>query len=178
VSRTTGRGKRPPHTAERAPRKSDAPLPESPRAQDGIRSQLVTLAPRRLRTPLDPREGELAKPARRHDPVHEQRRDRRTELHARCWIIDPKGHHTVYIRLHDLSRGGLSVRAPLPFLAQHEVDLRLELPMGGLVHARGEVVWTHGDEWFDEDSIARPRLGARFLEILSGEHALHRLLGD
>ena len=101
----------------------------------------------------------------------EMRRHPRLELPARCWI--PDGDHTVYLRVHDISCGGLSVRAPVPFSAKGEVEFRLELPGGGRVRARGQVVWTRPEG----SEISGPRMGARFLDFLEGEEELYKLFG-
>ncbi|HWE27165.1 MAG TPA: PilZ domain-containing protein, partial [Polyangia bacterium] len=53
-------------------------------------------------------------------PDAEKRRHRRVEVGVRCWITNER--HTVYLRLHDLSLGGLSVRAPVPFRPTGRVD--------------------------------------------------------
>ena len=64
-----------------------------------------------IRSKLDPRS--VPAPAQHPDPVFaEKRRHPRLQMSARCWIVDR--HHTVYLRLYDLSLGGLSVRARLP----------------------------------------------------------------
>jgi hypothetical protein len=107
-------------------------------------------------------------------PSREKRQHPRVELMVRCWITDER--HTLYLRLHDLSRGGLSVRAPVPFPPSGRVELGLELPGGERVRARGEVVWVRTANY---DPAARgPRMGARFLEFLEGEEALYGLLGN
>ncbi len=111
-------------------------------------------------------------PAEQPRPLNEMRRHPRVELPARCWILD--GAHTVYLRVHDVSCGGLSVRAPVPFDAKGEVEVRLELPGGGVVRARGLVVWTKPEG----GESSGPRMGARFLEFLEGEEALYKLLGQ
>jgi hypothetical protein len=102
-----------------------------------------------------------------------QRRHPRLRLGARCWLADAE--HTVYLRVHDVSRGGLSVRAPVPFSPRETVDVELELPGGAVVRARAEIVWVSPadqppprPEW--------PRMGARFLELLEGEEALAEAL--
>jgi hypothetical protein len=95
------------------------------------------------------------------------RRHPRLPLPVRCWIFD--GKHTVYLRVHDLSLGGLSVRAPVPFIASTQVELKLELPGNRHVRARGQVVWVrHGAE-------AGPLMGARFVEFFDGQSELERL---
>jgi hypothetical protein len=91
---------------------------------------------------------------------------------ARCWIGD--GRRTVYMRVHDVSRGGLSVRAPVPFAPSDPVELRLELPGGRSARARGEIVWVKNARDVSEGSGAR--MGARFLEWLTGEEELYNLL--
>ena len=73
------------------------------------------------------------------DPSREQRRHPRFELAVRCWITDSR--HTLYLRVHDISKGGLSVRAPVPFAPTGKIEVGLELPGGRRVRAHGEVVW-------------------------------------
>jgi hypothetical protein len=99
----------------------------------------------------------------------EKRRNPRRALPARCWILD--GQHTVYLRLHDLSLGGLSVSAPMPFAPHAKVEVRLELPDGKSARARGEVVWVR-----PSGGESGPRMGARFVEMLAGEQDLYNAL--
>jgi hypothetical protein len=110
-------------------------------------------------------------------PVYaEKRRHPRHQLAVRCWISD--GKHTVYARVHDVSLGGLSIRAPIAFQPNAQLELALVLPVPGLDHteglvavrAVGRVVWVRARE-------AGPRMGAEFVDVISGEHALRRLLG-
>jgi hypothetical protein len=97
-----------------------------------------------------------------------QRRHPRHALHVRCWIHD--GRHTLYMRVHDVSAGGLSLSAPVPFAADSEVQLTLELPAGQRLRARGRIVWVRAP------GSSGPRMGARFLEIFEGEQHLYKLL--
>jgi PilZ domain-containing protein len=106
------------------------------------------------------------------EPPKEQRRHPRFELAVRCWITDSR--HTLYLRVHDISRGGLSVRAPVPFAPARVVELGLELPGGGRVRARGEIVWVRSATATESG----PRMGARFLEFVEGEEGLYELLGN
>lgn len=124
---------------------------------------------------LDSRPKTPAPPDGSGAPPPEKRRHPRVELAVRCWITDER--HTLYLRLHDLSRGGLSVRAPVPFLPQTRIEVGLELPGGQRVRARGEVVWVR--QAVDDAAASRggARMGARFLEFLDGEEALYTLLG-
>jgi hypothetical protein len=103
-------------------------------------------------------------------PSLELRRHRRLEVLVRCWIIDPR--YTVYLRLHDLSRGGLSVRAPVPFAPASHIDVNLDLPSGARLRARCEVVWVRSGE----AGQSGPRMGARFVEFVEGEDHLYALL--
>ena len=89
----------------------------------------------------------------------------------RCWITDSR--HTLYLRVHDISRGGLSVRAPVPFAPSGKIEVGLELPGGRRVRAHGEVVWVRSSTATESG----PRMGARFLEFVEGEEELYRLLG-
>lgn len=91
-----------------------------------------------------------------------QRRYPRHPVNARCWVSADS--HTAYLRMHDLSLGGLSIGATLPFAPEAEIEVRIELP-SGTVYARGQVVWR-----------GRERMGARFTEILSGQQHLEALL--
>ena len=105
------------------------------------------------------------------EPPREQRRHPRFPLAVRCWITDVR--HTLYLRVHDISRGGLSVRAPVPFAATGRIEVGLELPSGQRVRARGEVVWVRPSTM----ETSGPRMGARFLEFVEGEEELYELLG-
>jgi hypothetical protein len=122
---------------------------------------------------LDP-SAHKSRPAPPSPPHGETRRHPRIELPARCWIED--GEHTLYLRVHDVSRGGLSVRAPTPFSASHQIVLRLELPGQRTVRARAEVVWVRDSPAAELASGAR--MGARFLEFLEGEEDLYDVLGN
>jgi hypothetical protein len=106
------------------------------------------------------------------DPPREQRRHPRFELAVRCWITDTR--HTLYLRVHDISRGGLSVRAPVPFAPSGQIEVGLELPGGRRVRARGEVVWVRSSSATESG----PRMGAKFLEFVEGEEDLYTLLGN
>jgi hypothetical protein len=106
------------------------------------------------------------------EPPREQRRHPRHELAVRCWITDAR--HTLYLRIHDISRGGLSVRAPVPFEPNGQIEVGLELPGGMRVRARGEVVWVRSSSATESG----PRMGARFLEFVEGEEDLYQLLGN
>lgn len=105
-------------------------------------------------------------------PGPEKRRHRRVEVGVRCWLTNDR--HTVYLRLHDLSLGGLSVRAHVPFMPAGRVDVGLELPGGRKVRARGEIVWvrTHDAAM----AAPGPLMGARFVEFTEGESDLNSLL--
>jgi hypothetical protein len=103
-------------------------------------------------------------------PGEEKRRHRRLPVPMGCWLVDDR--HTVYVRLHDLSRGGLSVRSRVPFPPSGELEVGLELPDGRWVRARGEVVWVRGTS--ADDSAG---MGARFLDFIEGEEELYTLLG-
>jgi hypothetical protein len=103
-------------------------------------------------------------------PSRELRRHRRLDVLVRCWITDPR--YTLYLRLHDLSRGGLSVRAPVPFAATSTIEVNLDLPGGGRMRARGQVVWVRTGEAGESG----PRMGARFVEFVEGEEQLYALL--
>jgi hypothetical protein len=106
-------------------------------------------------------------------PLKEKRKHPRIELPARCWIRD--GDHTFYLRVHDVSRGGLSLRAPVPFRPTGQLELELELPGGARVRAHAQVVWVRPE---GGEAAGQPRMGARFLEFLEGEEELYELLGQ
>src|SRR4051794_3989664 len=106
------------------------------------------------------------------EPSREQRRHPRLQLAVRCWITDER--HTLYLRVHDISRGGLSIRAPVPFAPTGRIELGLELPGGRRVRAHGEVVWVRSATATESG----PRMGARFLEFVEGEEELYKLLGN
>jgi hypothetical protein len=102
-------------------------------------------------------------------PDDEKRRHRRQPVPVGCWLVDER--HTVYLRLHDLSLGGLSVRAPVPFPASGVLEVGLELPDGRQVRARGEVVWVRSVSDLDEAGM-----GARFVDFIEGQSDLDALL--
>jgi hypothetical protein len=106
------------------------------------------------------------------EPAREQRRHPRFELAVRCWITDAR--HTLYLRVHDISRGGLSVRAPVPFAPSGKIEVGLELPGGRRVRVHGEVVWVRPQSGTESG----PRMGARFLDFIEGEEELYQLLGN
>jgi hypothetical protein len=107
------------------------------------------------------------------EPPREQRRHPRFDLAVRCWLTDSR--HTLYLRVHDISRGGLSVRAPVPFAPAGKIEVGLELPGGRRVRVRGEVVWVKPSTSATESG---PRMGARFVEFVEGEEDLYQLLGN
>lgn len=109
------------------------------------------------------------------EPPREKRRHPRLELAVRCWITDQR--HTVYLRVHDISRGGLSVRAAVPFAPAGQIEVGLELPGGRRVRMRGEVVWVRGPA-DDGAPGGGPRMGARFLEFVEGEEDFYALFGN
>lgn len=112
-------------------------------------------------------------------PPNEKRRHPRVAVAVRCWITDAR--RTVYLRVHDLSRGGLSVRATVPFAPHEQIDVGIELPDGRFVRARGEVVWVRSSGPDPASGAANgggPRMGARFLEFVEGEEELYKLLGN
>lgn len=111
----------------------------------------------------------------------EKRRFPRRQLAVRCWIRD--GQSTLYARVHDVSLGGLSIRAPIAFAPKAELELAIVLPgdpskPGGLVaiRARGRVVWVRAQQSAGPGPGV-PRMGAEFLDFIDGEQALRRLIG-
>lgn len=105
--------------------------------------------------------------ADRTPPERELRRHQRWSMPLHCWISS--GDHTVYLRVYDLSRGGLSVRAPLPFLRARRVDVRVELTSGKVVSTRAEVVWKRRTE-------SGPSFGVKFTTFRQGKQALFAAL--
>jgi hypothetical protein len=98
---------------------------------------------------------------------------------VRCWIRD--GGHTLYARVHDVSLGGLSIRAPVPFEPRTELELALMVGIDPskpdsetLIRARGRAVWVRVDPV--DGMGGAPRMGAEFLDILDGEPLLRRLV--
>src|SRR3954465_3020550 len=106
------------------------------------------------------------------EPQREQRRHPRFELAVRCGTTDARP--TLYLRVHDISRGGLSVRAPVPFAPSGQIEVGLELPGGRRVRARGAGVWVRSSTAAESG----PRMGARFVEFVEGEEELYQLLGN
>ena len=121
----------------------------------------------------------------------EKRRYPRRQLAVRCWIGD--GHHTLFARLHDLSLGGLSLRAPVPFAPRAELEVALMLPgtiedphSAVAIRARGRVVWARRADGvgrasppFGRRALTQPsgpRMGAEFVEFLEGEALLRKLI--
>ncbi len=113
----------------------------------------------------------------------EKRRYPRLQLPVRCWMAD--GLHTVYARVHDVSLGGLSLRSPVPFAPDAEVELALVLPVSEAskptselsIRARGRVVWVASGGRSDQrdSGVSRARMGARFVDLID-EKLLHQLL--
>ena len=109
----------------------------------------------------------------------EKRRHPRRALAVHCWIRDAR--HTVYARLHDVSLGGLSIRAPILFRPNAELELAIVLAgdettsavSNVAVRARGRVVWVRAAA----EGPGNARMGAQFVDILEGEAALRRLVG-
>lgn len=120
---------------------------------------------------LDPAAEPPAPAVEPSPPGSERRRHPRIETAARCLITGDQ--HAVYLRVHDVSEGGLSVRAPVPLSPRERVEVTLELPGGGRARARGEVVWVHEAS----GPQGGPRMGARFLELVEGAEALYEALG-
>jgi hypothetical protein len=112
------------------------------------------------------------KPADKPRPPVEKRRHPRLETGLRCWIGSTR--HTLYVQLHDVSLGGLSVRAPVPFPPATTIEVGLELPGGRRLRARGQVVWVRGEPAPESGA----RMGARFLEFIEGEDELETVLGN
>ncbi len=101
------------------------------------------------------------------EPPTEKRRHPRRDLAIRCWITDAR--HTLYLRVHDISRGGLSVRARVPFSPSHPIEVGIELPDGHRVRVRSEVVWVRSSSSGESGA----RMGARFVEFVEGEAEFH-----
>ena len=112
----------------------------------------------------------------------EKRRFPRHQLAVRCWIRDAQT--TLYARVHDVSLGGLSIRAPIAFAPKAELELAIVLPGDpanptGLlaIRARGRVVWVRASQG-DGPGPGVPRMGAEFLDFIDGEQTLRRLIGS
>jgi Tfp pilus assembly protein PilZ len=90
-------------------------------------------------------------------------------VRVRAWLSD--GHHTVYLRLFNLSRGGLAVQAPTPFPVGGELQVSIELPKGR-IRGRGQVVWVSTPGAGDHG----PRMGAAFLSVDEGHDELAALV--
>ena len=87
--------------------------------------------------------------------------ERRAQLRQptrRRALFDAK-QRTVFTKLHDISEGGLSVRAPMPFQHGEELIVTLED-----VRVRVQVQWT----------LTHPRagMGFRIVEVLGGGEQL------
>ncbi len=121
----------------------------------------------------------------------ERRGERRLQLPVRCWMRD--GEHTIFTAVHDVSCGGLSIRAPAPFLPGTELELTLLLPDDTLgprgevaVRARGRVVWVRDARGREpgptggrvDVATGTARLGAAFLDRAHGAAILRRLVAD
>lgn len=121
--------------------------------------------------------GTPAVPFVRAPSYEEKRAHRRYQLAVRCWLAD--GQRTLYAPVHDVSAGGLSLRAPALFAPDAELELSLVLPPtentrphGELaIRTRGRVVWVQ-----KPSATSRAHMGARFLDVLD-EVLLGRLLG-
>jgi len=96
----------------------------------------------------------------------EKRRHPRRQLGVRCWLAD--GESTLYARVYDVSTGGLSIRAPVPFRPGTELELSIVLSSSTAVRAIGRVVWVSARG-------GGPRMGAEFVRFQSGHAALDRL---
>ena len=92
--------------------------------------------------------------------VDERRRHLRQRIFERAWFDGEA--RAVYTRIHDISRGGLSVRGAMPF----EDGEALTVTLGGL-RVRAEVSWRN------ERPVAGT--GFRFVEVLDGEDELTAL---
>lgn len=99
----------------------------------------------------------------------EKRRHVRRQLGVRCWMAD--GASTLYARVHDVSTGGLSIRAPVAF--RPGTQLELSLVVGSTIAARaiGRVVWVSA-------RAGGARMGAEFVRFEHGCAALGDLFED
>ena len=97
----------------------------------------------------------------------ERRRYRRFPSGLKCWLTCEA--RLVYVRLRDLSRGGLGLRAPTNFAAGDAAEAIVEDPARQQsLRARCEIVWSHPDE----DHPDHTGTGVRFVEILDGTDVL------
>ena len=96
-------------------------------------------------------------------PHDDRRRHPRRRSRERAWF--ESDDRAVYLKLHDISKEGLSVRAPMPFHVGDEIVVTI-----GDLRVRVEVRWIAG----------RPHagMGCRFVEVIEGERALETLTRD
>jgi hypothetical protein len=97
----------------------------------------------------------------------ERRKYPRFPSHLRCWL---KGQaRQAYVRLRDISRGGLGLRAPTTFPRGEVAEVIIENPGRGLkLRGRCEVVWNHPDP----DHPEHTGTGLRFVAIEAGAELL------
>jgi hypothetical protein len=114
-----------------------------------------------LRRLAVPHASPVPAPAAPHE-IDERRRHRRRRSFERAWF-DSKTR-AVYVRLWDISRGGVSVRGAMPFSDGETLTVTL-----GGVRVRAEVSWR------SERPVAGT--GFRFVEVLDGEDELIALTG-
>jgi Tfp pilus assembly protein PilZ len=97
----------------------------------------------------------------------ERRKHPRFPSQLHCWLRGPA--RQVYVRLRDLSLGGVALRAPTTFVRGDQAEVVVEDPHRGInLRARGEVVWTHPDPEHPEHTGT----GVRFVQILAGAELL------
>jgi Tfp pilus assembly protein PilZ len=95
------------------------------------------------------------------------RKFERFPTNLRCWLR-ARGR-TVYVRLRDISRGGVGLRTSTNFSRGDHAELVLEQTRPpATMHARAEVVWSHPDP----ENPDHAGTGLRFVEIVEGESLL------
>lgn len=100
----------------------------------------------------------------------ERRRTRRISFKNRCWIAGSRS--ALYTQARNISRGGLSVAGISPFKEGEEVLIKI---LGN--HRRPELVVKSRVIWIRGDQDPAPKgMGAEFLEIISGDHYLNKIL--
>ena len=98
-------------------------------------------------------------------PPTQRRKHPRVLIKAHSWVR--YGMQTVYLRVRDLSRGGIGLVTPMPFYPAGEVEFEIEFPGGRAMVARGEVMWAQTQPDL--------RIGARFTKIIKGQDVLESL---
>jgi hypothetical protein len=97
----------------------------------------------------------------------ERRRFRRVGSGLRCWLRGQS--RTVYVRLRDLSHGGIGICAPTTFQRGDAAEVLVEdAHHARSLRAHAEVAWSHPDT----DNPGHSGTGVRFLEVIEGRELL------